>query len=81
MPDFFGADAAKMRYLEQRMRGVAELHGFGEVRTPVLEKMDVFQRSLGETSDVVAKEMFSFPDKFQRAVCLRPEGTAGIVRM
>jgi histidyl-tRNA synthetase len=50
---------------------------FDQVRTPILEKLEVFRRSLGETSDVVAKEMFAFPDKFQRAVCLRPEGTAG----
>lgn len=77
MPDFFGDDCRKIRYVEEIMQKSALLHGFREARLPIVEKLSVFQRSLGESSDVVSKEMFTFPDRFQRQVSLRPEGTAG----
>lgn len=62
------------------MRSEAILHGFGEIRTPVFEHTELFQRSVGETTDVVQKEMYTFQDKGGRSVTLRPEGTAGAVR-
>lgn len=62
------------------MRSEAALHGFGEIRTPVFEDTRLFQRSVGETTDVVQKEMYTFQDKGGRSITLRPEGTAGVVR-
>lgn len=62
------------------MRDEAELHGFGEIRTPVFEHTELFLRSVGDTTDVVQKEMYTFTDKGGRSITLRPEGTAGAVR-
>ena len=62
------------------MRSEATMHGFGEIRTPVFEHTELFQRSVGETTDVVQKEMYTFHDKGDRSITLRPEGTAGAVR-
>ena len=53
---------------------------FSEIRTPIFESVDLFSRSLGATSDVVSKEMFTFTDRGDRAFALRPEGTSGVVR-
>src|SRR4051812_6345024 len=61
-------------------RELAELYGFKEMVTPVFEQTEVFSRSMGETSDVVSKEMFTFQTKGEEWVTLRPEFTAGIVR-
>ena len=62
------------------MRSEAALHGFGEVRTPVFEHTELFLRSVGDTTDVVEKQMYTFNDKGGRSITLRPEGTAGAVR-
>ena len=62
------------------MRSEAALHGFGEVRTPVFEHTELFQRGVGDTTDIVQKEMYTFLDKGGRSVTLRPEGTAGAAR-
>ena len=62
------------------MRSEASLHGFGEVRTPVFEHTELFQRGVGDTTDIVQKEMYTFLDKGGRSVTLRPEGTAGAAR-
>lgn len=56
------------------------MHGFGEVRTPVFEHTELFLRSVGDTTDVVEKQMYTFEDKGGRSVTLRPEGTAGVAR-
>ena len=80
MPDFFGTDCFKMRHLEQSFKTSCESFGFTETRTPVLEKLEVFARALGDSSDVISKEMFTFEDNGGRKICLRPENTAGIVR-
>ncbi len=66
--------------LETQARDVLRWYGFSEVRTPVVERRSVFDRSLGETTDVVQKEMYQFEDAGGRALVLRPEGTAGIIR-
>ena len=79
--DYFGLDAKEFRYIENVARNVIESFGFSEVITPVIESTDVFLRSVGETSDIVTKEMYTFLDKGDRSITLRPEGTASIVRL
>lgn len=66
--------------VEGIMRGEAEISGFHEIRTPVFEDTRLFRRSVGETTDVVEKEMYTFEDKGGRSITLKPEGTAGAVR-
>ena len=61
-------------------RAVAELYGYGEIATPIFEFTEVFQRTLGETSDIVTKEMYTFEDRGGDRITLRPENTAGVVR-
>ncbi len=80
MKDVLPADSARWRALEQEMRKAARLHGYRELRTPVLEHTELFARSAGESSDVVRKEMYTFLDKGDRSVTLKPESTAGAVR-
>ena len=78
--DLFPDEAAKFTFLEQNAREVFSRYGFGELRTPILEKTELFQKSIGEDTDVVGKEMFSFPDRKDRSLTMRPEATAGVVR-
>ena len=78
--DLLPAETAKQRYLESTLFEIAESFGFKEIRTPVFEHTELFQRGVGETTDVVQKEMYTFDDKGGRSVTLRPEGTAGAVR-
>jgi len=78
--DLLPAQTEKWQVVEDVMRGEAKIHGFGEIRTPVFEDTNLFQRSVGETTDVVQKEMYTFNDKGGRSITLRPEGTAGAVR-
>lgn len=67
-------------YVEAIIRGAANEFGFLEIRTPTFERTELFQRSVGETSDIVSKEMYVFEDKGGRSMCLRPEGTAPVMR-
>jgi len=78
--DLLPVQTAKWQVVEDVMRSEAKIHGFGEIRTPVFEDTKLFQRSVGETTDVVQKEMYTFEDKGGRSITLRPEGTAGAVR-
>lgn len=78
--DLLPAQTEKWQVVEDAMRSEAKIHGFGEIRTPVFEDTRLFQRSVGETTDVVQKEMYTFNDKGGRSITLRPEGTAGAVR-
>ncbi len=79
MSDIFAPDIYVWHMMEDRAREVFSAYGYEEVRTPVLEKLSVFQRSLGDTTDVVKKEMYSFkPSKHE--IAMRPEGTAGTIR-
>ncbi|MBI2486661.1 MAG: histidine--tRNA ligase [Deltaproteobacteria bacterium] len=66
--------------IEERARTIFELYGFSEIRIPVIEFTDIFARSLGTTTDIVEKEMYTFTDRDGSSITLRPEGTAGVVR-
>lgn len=80
MEDILPQDVQVWQELERVARGELESSGFREIRTPILEETPVFTRSIGETSDIVTKEMFTFIDKGERSLTLRPESTASIVR-
>ncbi|TGG90385.1 histidine--tRNA ligase [Natronospirillum operosum] len=68
------------QYLEQQMRVLFDRYGYREVRTPVVEDTALFKRSIGEVTDIVEKEMYTFADRNDESLTLRPEGTAGVVR-
>lgn len=74
------ASSEKWRLMEDVLRSEAELNGFAEIRTPVFEHTELFARGVGDTTDVVEKQMYTFEDKGGRSITLRPEGTAGAVR-
>ena len=78
--DLLPPKSGEWQAVEEVMRSEATLHGFGEVRTPVFEHTELFLRSVGDTTDVVEKQMYTFNDKGGRSITLRPEGTAGAVR-
>ncbi len=78
--DILPIDSAKWQYVEEIARVVFSDYQFKEIRTPIFENYDLFSRSVGETSDIVSKEMYDFYDKGERHMALRPEGTAPIVR-
>jgi histidyl-tRNA synthetase len=78
--DMLGEAAARFDHVIETFNRVRKLHGFGRVEVPVFEATAVFARSLGETTDVVSKEMYEFTDRGGDAMCLRPEFTAGIAR-
>ncbi len=78
--DVLPDDAKLWQYIEQQFRNACKAYNFGEIRTPIFEKTELFTRSVGETSDIVGKEMYTFDDKKGRSMTLRPEGTAGVVR-
>ena len=80
MKDVLPAESARWRAVEKECRQAALLAGYREIRTPVLEHTELFARSAGESSDVVRKEMYTFKDKGDRSVTLKPESTAGTVR-
>ncbi len=70
----------RWQYVEQIIRATADGYGFKEVRTPLFERTELFIRSVGESSDIVSKEMYTFLDKAERSMTLRPEGTASVMR-
>ncbi len=78
--DVLPAASHENQYVEQTMLRIADRYGFHEIRTPVFEHTELFQRGVGDTTDVVQKEMYTFEDKGGRSITLRPEGTAGAVR-
>mgnify|MGYP003293659243 FL=1 len=78
--DTLPSESYKLQYIEQAALDTAKSYGFHEMRTPVFEYTELFDRSVGETTDVVQKEMYTFNDKGDRSITLRPEGTAGAVR-
>ncbi len=81
MKDVSPKESYKWQYAEALAREVCAAYGFLETRTPVLEHTELFQRGVGDTTDIVQKEMYTFLDKGGRSVTLKPEGTAGAVRM
>lgn len=78
--DILPDESYKYRFIEEKMLDIARLYGFREIRVPVFEHTEVFSRNVGEDTDVVQKEMYTFPDKGGRSITLRPELTAGVVR-
>ena len=78
--DILPSDSYKWQYVEGVARSVAQKFNLKEIRTPVFEHTELFLRSVGETTDVVTKEMYTFKDKGDRSITLNPEGTAGVVR-
>ena len=78
--DVLPAESWQWQYLEQTARAVTEAYRFEEIRTPTFEHTEVFLRGIGDTTDVVNKEMYTFEDKGGRSVTLKPEGTAGVAR-
>ncbi|MDD2856188.1 MAG: histidine--tRNA ligase, partial [Desulfuromonadaceae bacterium] len=78
--DILPDESRRWQYIEQTARRVFELNGFGEIRVPIVEKTELFSRSIGDATDIVEKEMYTFTDKGDNSVTLRPEGTAGVMR-
>ena len=79
--DVLPAASYKNRFLENTLLDIASRFGFKEIRTPVFEHTELFARGVGDTTDVVQKEMYTFLDKGGRSITLRPEGTAGAARV
>lgn len=78
--DILPEDSRKWQFIEKKLRTLCDVFNFKELRTPVFEHTELFSRGVGDTSDVVTKEMYTFNDKGGRSITLRPEGTAGIAR-
>ena len=79
-PDILPDDSKLIRYIEDLLLKITDRYGLKEIRTPILEKSELFNRSIGDSTDIVTKEMYSFEDRNGDNICLRPEGTAGILR-
>lgn len=78
--DYYGELTNKKRYVENKAREICKKYNLDEIITPTFENTEVFSRSSGDSSDIVTKEMYTFLDKSERSITLRPEGTAGVVR-
>ena len=78
--DVTPAESYKWHYIENCMRELCALYGANELRTPIIEHTELFLRGVGDTTDIVQKEMYTFEDKGGRSITLKPEGTAGMVR-
>src|SRR5438874_670733 len=78
--DVLPEESGKWQIVERIARELAERYHFKEIRTPILESTELFHRGVGETTDIVRKETFTFNDRGDRSMTMRPEGTAGVVR-
>ena len=78
--DILPSEVYKWQYIEKRIAELCNSFGYKEIRIPVFEHTELFQRGVGDTTDIVQKEMYTFQDKGGRSITLRPEGTAGVVR-
>ena len=78
--DIIQTESYKWQHVEELVKNILNNYGYKEIRTPVFESTELFQRGVGDTTDVVQKEMYTFEDKGGRSITLRPEGTAGVVR-
>lgn len=78
--DILPTETPKWRYIEDRLHTIAASFNYKEIRTPIFESTDLFARGVGDTTDIVQKEMYTFKDKGDRSITLRPEGTAAVVR-
>ncbi len=80
MKDLTFEEAARFNHIIETASSIAQRYGYGYIETPILEETALFKRSVGDSSDIVTKEMYQFEDKGGNDVCMRPEGTAGVVR-
>ena len=80
MKDLTFEEAARFNHIIKTASSIAQRYGYGYIETPILEETALFKRSVGDSSDIVTKEMYQFEDKGGNDVCMRPEGTAGVVR-
>lgn len=80
MNDILPEDSLLWQQAESRIRRTMRSYGYQEIRTPILEKTELFKRSIGEVTDIVEKEMYTFPDRNEESMTMRPEGTACVVR-
>jgi histidyl-tRNA synthetase len=80
MNDILPGEVETWQFLEEQARRIFSTYGFSEIRVPVVEKTELFCRSIGETTDIVEKEMYTFDDKSNHSLTLRPEGTAPVIR-
>ncbi|MBU1035745.1 histidine--tRNA ligase, partial [bacterium] len=78
--DILPEDISKWYYIEDMIKEILNKYGYKEIRTPFFEYTDLFVRGIGESTDIVTKEMFTFPDRKGRSLTLRPEGTAPVIR-
>lgn len=78
--DVLPGESYRWQYVESKLKDICERFGYKEIRTPVFEHTELFARGVGETTDIVGKEMYTMTDKGGRSITLRPEGTAGVVR-
>lgn len=78
--DILPQDAKKWQFIEEKIRSICDRYHYKEIRTPLFEHTEVFQRGVGDTTDIVQKEMYTFKDRGDRSLTLRPEGTAAVVR-
>jgi histidyl-tRNA synthetase len=78
--DILPSDIAKWQYLEKLLRDTFQLFNYKEIRTPIFEETALFSRGIGEETDIVSKEMYTFKDRSETSITLRPENTAGVVR-
>ena len=78
--DILPQEVYKWHYIEDTIRRITQVFGYGEIRTPVFEHTELFERGVGDTTDIVQKEMYTFQDKGGRSITLKPEGTAGVAR-
>ncbi len=80
MPVLLPEELVKWQFVESKVKRVMQAYAFQEIRTPIVERTELFQRTIGQDTDVVSKEMYSFNDRKDQSLSLRPEATAGVVR-
>ena len=80
MPTLLPEELVKWQFVKSQVKQVMNAYAFREIRTPIVERTELFQRTIGESTDVVSKEMYSFKDRKDQSLTLRPEATAGVVR-
>ena len=80
MPALLPEELVKWQFVESKVKRVLQAYAFQEIRTPIVERTELFQRTIGQDTDVVAKEMYSFNDRKDQSLSLRPEATAGVIR-
>lgn len=78
--DILPGQSEKWQKVEEIIRQLCQVYRYQEIRTPIFEQTELFQRSVGDTTDIVQKEMYTFKDRGDRSLTLRPEGTAAVVR-